>query len=243
MAKRASAVIATSPIEAEELARLQRLTPIIVRRNGLDFAEFQTLPSRNVMRERWHVGANEQLVMYVGRISEKKNLHVLIEAFARAELADARLVIAGPVSEPGYEERLRCQIAELRLASTVLIAGAVYDEEHRAALAAADLFVLPSLNENFGNAAAEAVAANVPVLLTETCGIAPIIHGRAGLAVSLGVESLADGLRQMLDPAMRDQMTARREEVKRDLSWDEPIAQTIALYEQVIRENAEKLKS
>jgi hypothetical protein len=38
------------------------------------------------------------------------------------------------------------------------------------------------------------------VLVTDTCGIAPIIHGRAGLAVPLGVQSLADGLRDMLDP-------------------------------------------
>ena len=109
--------------------------------------------------------------------------------------------------------------------------------DQKAALAIADVFVLPSLNENFGNAAGEAVAAGVPVLLTETCGIAPLIHKRAGYAVPLGVESLADGLRRMLDPSFRDEMTARREEVKRELSWDEPIAQQIALYERIVAQS------
>ena len=65
------------------------------------------------------------------------------------------------------------------------------------------------------------------------------------------IEALqSEELRAMLQPDIRGQlrklsraeMTARREEVKGDLSWDEPIAQTIALYERVIRENAEKLQ-
>ena len=60
---------------------------------------------------------------------------------------------------------------------------------------------MPSLIESYGNAVAEAVAAGFPVLLTDTCGIAPAIHERARLAVSLGVEKLAHGLRTLLDPA------------------------------------------
>jgi glycosyltransferase involved in cell wall biosynthesis len=101
---------------------------------------------------------------------------------------------------------------------------------------------LPSLNENFGNAAAEAVAATLPVLLTETCGIAPIIDGRAGMAVGLEVESLAEGIRQMMKSEVRSQMTARSEEVKRELSWEEPIRQQIEIYREAIARNTEKLK-
>ena len=47
----------------------------------------------------------------------------------------------------------------------------------------ADIFVLPSQNENFGNTAAEAVAAGTPVIVTEQCGIAPLFAGTAGLVV------------------------------------------------------------
>ena len=63
-----------------------------------------------------------------------------------------------------------------------------------------------------------------------------MIHGRAGMAVPLGVESLADGLRDMLDPSIYAAMTARRDEVKRELSWEGPIRETIALYERIIAE-------
>src|SRR5205823_8556264 len=93
-------------------------------------------------------------------------------------------------------------------------------------------------NESFGNSAGEAVAADVPVLLTNTCGIAPLIDQRAGLAVSLGVKSLAEGLKVMLDPAQRAVLTARRQYVKRELSWDAPIQQTIELYEGIVEGEA-----
>ncbi len=113
----------------------------------------------------------------------------------------------------------------------------------RAALNLADLFVLPSTYESFGNAAGEAVAAGVPVLLTETCGIAPVIHGRAGLAVPLGIDNLAGGMRVMLDPVTRDQFLVKRGEVKRDLSWDERIAQTEELYREILARKVETLKN
>src|SRR5438046_7026062 len=131
--------------------------------------------------------------------------------------------------------KLHSIVSERQLERRVTFAGPLYEEEQRAALALADLFVLPSLNESFGNAAAEAVAAGVPVLLTETCGVAPLINGRAGLSVQLGVKSLASGLRTMIsDPARRKQLVARRAEVVRELSWDEPVRQTEDLYHSVV---------
>jgi len=136
--------------------------------------------------------------------------------------------------------KLHSIVSERQLERRVTFAGPLYEEEQRAALGLADLFVLPSLNESFGNAAGEAVAAGVPVLLTNTCGIAPLIDGRAGLAVPLGVESLAEGLKVMLDPAQRDALTAQRERVKWELSWDDPVRQTEQLYQRIIEEKGER---
>lgn len=235
MAKRAAAVIATSEIERVELQPLERLTQVVVRGNGINVEDFAALPSRSIMRERWCVKPDEKVVLYLGRVSEKKQLRELIAAFLRFDQADTKLVIVGPVSEPGYAEQLKRDIERSSKRKDIILAPAMYGDDLKAALSAADLFVLPSLNENFGNAAGEAVAAGVPVLLTEICGIAPLIHRRAGLAVPLGVESLAAGMRMMLDPEISAQMTARREEVKDELSWDEPVARTIALYEKIIR--------
>jgi glycosyltransferase involved in cell wall biosynthesis len=234
MARHASGIVATSNLEAHELRKLASVMRVVVRRNGIDLDEFANLPGGEQIRRRWGVEADETLVAYFGRISSKKNLHDLIDAFVSANVAHSKLVIAGPVSEPDYCRTLRHKIETCARNEDIRIEGPLYGEELKKAFSAADLFVLPSLNENFGNAAGEAVAAGVPVLLTETCGIAPIIHQRAGLAVPLGVDNLAAGLQTMLDPAKRKALVAKRDEVKRELSWDEPIAQTERLYEEII---------
>ncbi len=233
MMKSASAVIATSEAEASDLRQIADPDKIVLRRNGIDVASFASLPSGKHRRTRWRVIDKETLILFVGRLSPIKNLEQFLLAFKSAKVKSAKVVLVGP-AETAYEARLRDLVRREDIQDVVIFAGPLYGDEQKAALAAADLFVLPSLNESFGNAAGEAVAANVPVLLTDTCGIAPLIHGRAGLAVPLGEESFADGLRKMLDPAFRDRMTAKREEVKRELSWEEPIAQTEALYERLI---------
>ena len=238
MARGAVSVVATSPIERDELRVLGEGIRIVVRRNGIDLEDFAKLPPPQIMRERWGAAADDRVVLYLGRINKKKNLEDLIIAFRKAAVERSRLVIAGPCGEPSYAARLE-QLIGVDDRPPIRLEGPLYNSDHLAALAAADLFVLPSLNENFGNAAAEAVAAGVPVLLTNTCGVAPLIDGRAGLAVRLGLESLAEGIKTMLDPAAMTRVTARREEVKRDLSWDDPIRQTEELYEKALRgENA-----
>jgi glycosyltransferase involved in cell wall biosynthesis len=236
MARKAARIVATSALEFDELRSLAPSSKLVLRRNGVDLISFRDLPPRNLMRNQWRIPAESKLVLYLGRISRKKNLLELVHAFDEAGLADAHLVIAGPVSETDYFGELQREISHRTSAKRIILREPVYGDELRAALSAADLFVLPSLNENFGNSAAEAVAANVPVLLTDTCGIAPIIHGRAGLAIPLGVAALTEGLVQMLDPDFRRRMTEGREDVKRELSWDEPIQQTEELYERVIAE-------
>jgi glycosyltransferase involved in cell wall biosynthesis len=235
MMRHAAAVIAASDSETAELGRIADPKKIVYRRNGIDVSAFADLPPGDTLRQTWGISPNEKVILYIGRISPIKNLEQLILAFAETDLPNLRLVLVGPVLEPAYEARLRTLIATHHLERSVLMTGPLYGEEQRAALALADLFVLPSLNESFGNAAAEAVAARVPVLLTETCGIAPLINGRAGLSVPLGVKSLASGLRTMIsDPARRKQLVARRAEVVRELSWDEPVRQTEDLYQSVI---------
>src|SRR5207302_9326200 len=87
-------------------------------------------------------------------------------------------------------------------------------------------FVLPSRNENFGNAAAEAVAGGVPVVVTECCGIAPLVRDRAGVVVPCEVEALRSALvRLIADQALRDRLPAGTAEASRALTWDDPVAQ------------------
>jgi glycosyltransferase involved in cell wall biosynthesis len=237
MSRRAARVIAASPGEMEELADLVQPPRLFLRRNGIDLEPFQVLPPAGRFRAEHGILGGERVILYIGRISPIKNLGQLVEAFRNAALERTRLVLAGPALEPDYARELTGLIAKLGLGGRVLLTGPLYGEDKLAALAAADLFVLPSLSESYGNAAAEAVAAWVPVLLTDGCGIAPQIDGRAGMAVPVGVSSLARGMQTMMeDPVALARLTRQRGAVLGELSWDEPLAQTEELYRAVLRE-------
>jgi glycosyltransferase involved in cell wall biosynthesis len=222
-------VVATSEHEAIDLSGWIDRDRLVQRRNGIDLNTFKELPSGAEFRKRHQFADDERLVLYLGRISPIKNLLTLVRAFARADPANSRLIIVGPALEPDYLRDLRTLITSLALDSRVIIDQPVYGRHKLAALAAADLFVLPSLSENFGNAAAEAAAAGISVLLTTTCGVAPIIHGRAGLAVPPTEEGLAEGLCIMLNTSAKLD-GASRFEIWRDLSWDEPLEQMRRVY-------------
>lgn len=234
MARDAARVVATSGQEADELSSLVESEKLVVRRNGIDLSLYRELPDRRAFRARYNISESERIVIYVGRISPIKNLEQLVRAFRGASLSHTRLVLVGPPLEPDYAARLDALIEELHLEDRVLLTGPLYKDDKLAALAAADLFVLPSLYESYGNAAAEAVAAGVPVLLTETCGIAPQIHGRAGLAVPVTETALVDGLRTMLDNLpQRAALTAQRAEALKELSWEEPLQLTEQMYQAI----------
>ena len=150
--------------------------------------------------------------------------------------ANEAIWIAGPVWEPDYEDELNRAIVLSPRRRDIIVRGLLEGEHYVAALKALDLFVLPSENENFGNAAAEAVLARVPVLLTRDCGVAPVIDGRVGLAVEQGTEALTAGMITMLQPETKQRWEPNWAPVQAELSWEEPVRIQEQIYERVLAE-------
>jgi glycosyltransferase involved in cell wall biosynthesis len=121
----------------------------------------------------------------------------------------------------------------------VLFSGPLYDDDKWAAYRDADLFVLPSWHENFGNTAAEAMACSTPVIVTDRCGIAPFIVDRAGLIIPHGAEPLVSALSALLDhPGALDPFREQCRAVVASLSWQEPLDAMELLYSQILAERA-----
>jgi glycosyltransferase involved in cell wall biosynthesis len=97
---------------------------------------------------------------------------------------------------------LHRQSAELGIEGSVLWPGFLSGAEKFAALADADLFVLPSYSENFGIAVVEAMAMGLPVIITDQVGIHHEVAGHnAGLVISPAVEPLRDAIVRLLSDA------------------------------------------
>ena len=238
MLRGADRVIATAEQERQEL--LEGGIPdskIVVRRNGIDVPT--KLPPPGLFRGQWHISADTKLVLFLGRLVSKKSPDLMLEAFARWQgrnngQQSSLLVVAGPDEGDGFRQRLETLAEKLSLNGQVLFTGPLYDDAKWAAYRDADLFVLPSQNENFGNTAAEAVACGTPVLVTDRCGIAPIVDRRAGLVVPHDCAALEGGLEKILDdPALAARLRKGCEEVARSLGWAEPLAQMESLYQEL----------
>jgi glycosyltransferase involved in cell wall biosynthesis len=230
----AAVIIATSETERVELIgggiAAER---IVLRRNGLDLGEFKSLPARGAFRATLGINKKEPLVLFIGRLSFIKGLDVLVQAFA--EIArDARLVIAGPDDKDGCRERVASLVEELKLNGRVIIHGPLYGIEKHQALIDADLFVLPSRYESFGNAAAEAIACGTPVLVSDGCGIAPLLDG-AALVVPCAIDGLRDAMNRFLaeDP-LAACLRGACASVAQGLSWDAPVQTMEHIYSSLI---------
>jgi glycosyltransferase involved in cell wall biosynthesis len=218
----ASQIIATSEMEQQEL--LEDGVPaqkLAVRFNGIDSDSGASLPARGSFRAKWSLSPGIPLTLFLGRLIPRKGADILIEAFAQACPDSGCLVIAGPEGEPGYRGQLEKYACRAGIESRVIFTGPVYGEEKKAILADADVFVLPSRYENFANAAAEAVACGIPVIVTEHCGIRSLVDGRAGLVIAPEKNTLAAAIRRLVDDsALYAQFKAGCRGVAEQLSWD-----------------------
>jgi glycosyltransferase involved in cell wall biosynthesis len=114
---------------------------------------------------------NMRNFLFLGRLHPKKGCDILLEAFARVHSSEPlALILAGP-NQVGWEAELRSQAARLNLSDRVIFPGMLTGTMKRSAFASADAFVLPSHQENFGIAVVEALAAGVPVLISNRVNI------------------------------------------------------------------------
>jgi glycosyltransferase involved in cell wall biosynthesis len=238
MLRGARRIIATSPQEVAELARSGLASEkILVRRNGVEAPE--TMPERGKFRAAAAIPENAKVVLYLGRLSEKKSPDVLLQAFAllckTQHDAELSLVFAGP-DEGGMRQKLLQMAGALGVSSRVQVRGAAYGEEKWNAFRDADVFVLPSQNENFGNTAAEAVAAGTPVVVTDKCGIAPLLADVAGLVAEHDAAALAQAIARVLwEPGLHARLTAECRKMAARLDWEEPARDMETLYEQLVK--------
>ncbi len=115
---------------------------------------------------------NRKFILFLARIHEKKGIDLLLKAFAAARgcLPAIALVIAGPGEEKTLC-RLRQLASSLELAEDVVWTGPLYGEAKRDTLRAAEAYVLPSHQENFGISVVEALACGTPVLISDKVNI------------------------------------------------------------------------
>jgi glycosyltransferase involved in cell wall biosynthesis len=149
----------------------------------------------------------KRIFLFLGRIHPKKGCDLLISAFAKVSHLDdtLHLVIVGP-DQVGWKSKLQQQILQLGIHHRVTWAGSLAGDVKLGALRTAELFVLPSHQENFGISVVEALSCGLPVLISNKVNIwREIQAGQAGLVSNDNDADLVIAMNQWIGLSPQDQ--------------------------------------
>lgn len=194
----ADALVATAESEKENLLHLNYNRNVSVVPTGI-------VVDGILMKTGWQ---RCKTIMFLALLRPNKGADLLIKAVKEleTELSGYCVVIAGS-GEPAYASSLKRLVHDLKLEKTVVFTGAVYGEDKWRLYREADVFVLPTLHENFGIVVAEALACGTPVITTKGAPWHDLETWGCGWWIERTVESLADALKEFL---MLDETTLER---------------------------------
>jgi len=178
MLDHAKRVLAVSNVERRQLCELGvdpgaiRLIP-----NPVDLDDFMPPIARGCFRRRFALPPGP-LVLFLGRISPRKRVDVLLRAFAQLQRPDAWLIVAG--NDMGGAAEARALVRSLGIERRTLFTGLLRGRDRLEALADAEVLVYPSQDEIFGLVPLEAILSGTPVVVADDSGCGEVIRAAGG---------------------------------------------------------------
>lgn len=202
-------VVPTTAME-RRLRDLGVCVPISIVPSGIDVATFACGRRRDDVRARFGVGPREKLVLAVGRLGREKNVELALEAFARANISSARLVLVG---DGIYRGALEARARQLGITPRTTFARELPRDALPDAYASADAFLFASRSETQGLVLVEALAAGLPIVAVDTPQTRDVV-GAWGVFAAADARELAAALGRVLDGASPAREGGRRR------AWD-----------------------
>lgn len=208
---------------------------------GINVDEFPRVPEADIqaMRRKLAIPEEKKVLLYFSRITQFKGVDLLAEAWRemRGFHKEWLLVLAGPDDHHGYLAEAKKLYASMMDEGCYQFIGPVFGKDRITLLQAADCFVLPTRNENFSFAVAEAMVSGVPVVTTKGAPWQILENVGAGRWVDVSVEAIRDGLMDVLsrsDDERADMGARGRKYVIDNLSWPSIAKRHIAAYRDII---------
>jgi glycosyltransferase involved in cell wall biosynthesis len=236
-ARRSAALLANSESTRQDAMRLLGIPAekIFLTPLGIG-AEFRPLDDPQVLqhcREQYHLPG--QFILYVGTLEPRKNLPLLLRAYARLpqRLEVIPLVIAG---QPGWMiQDIFRQIEALGIQDRVQFTGYIPAQDLPIVYNLAQVFVYPSLYEGFGFPPLEAMACGTPTITTAVSAMLEQIGDGALLVPPQDEAALAETILKVLDdPKLQQELSARGYRQAARFTWSQTAQATLRVYQQVI---------
>jgi len=213
---------ATAKQEKEEILAIFPEAKVKIISNGIDYERFQknSVLSRQEFMYKYanQTTEVEKIIVTMGRLQKKKGFDILIDSFIQVleKYPEAKLLIAG--EDEGEEKNLIRQIKDLELQDKVFLTGSIDGQEKIDFFSNADLFALPSHNENFGNVYIESLAAGTPIIASRNTPWSEVEETDCGRWVNNSVDETAAAILQMLEKD-REQIRCNAKTLAKKYDW------------------------
>lgn len=209
--------------EADNMRRLGFNDRIRVIPNGLNVAEYDHPPSADALESRFPQWKGRKLLVMLGRISPQKGIVPGMQAcFDNFPVSkDWHLVIAGP-DEFGIRRMLEAAVTRKGMTERVTFAGMLNPDEVRALLGRASLLIQPSLSEGLSMSILEAMAAGVPVLISDACNMPEVKTAGAGRVVVPERQAVGAALKEIVssgEDAIKEMGRRAKALVREKFDW------------------------
>lgn len=186
--------------------------------------------------EKYGIGEDEKVILYVGAEEPRKNVQFLINSFSKLKnrIPHVKLLKVGTPNYLRVREKLLKQIESLNLQKDVIFTGYVSESELAEIYNAVDLFVFPSLYEGFGMPPLEAMACGTPVITSNTSSL-PEVVGDAAITVDpYDVNKLTEEMYEVLiNDGLKEEIVRKGLKRSKIFSWDDSAKKTLKVYKEL----------
>ena len=224
------AIHALTDAEMARIVELGYQTPVFVAPNGVNPGLLDAGPDTSAFLAKYPKLEGKLVILFLGRLHSKKGLDVLARSFAEIarKYEDCVLLAAGP-DEDGSRRRMESILLAEHALDRAVFSGMLTGGEKLAALACADVFVLPSYSEGFSVAVLEALAAGLPVVISSQCNFSEVSARAAGFVVEPVEPAVTAAISRLVnDEPLRAAMGRNGQRLVREkYTWD-AIARSMA---------------
>ena len=189
----AACIIATSEQERDSIRILGSKVPVAIIPNGIELDAFP--------KEVIHNHGEKKVLLFLSRVNPIKGIEYLIEAWSKLSeqlRSEWELHIAGNSDPKDYIHTLEQKVESMNLKDSIFFVGPINGEAKMRKYQDVNLFVLPTLNENFGNVVAEAMMCECPVITTTNAPWRCLTDYKCGWWIDLSVENLVKSMKEAM---------------------------------------------
>ncbi|WP_331774348.1 glycosyltransferase [Sulfurospirillum sp. 1612] len=229
---------ATCEAEKKDILNIFPEAKIVIIPNGVDVKSYDVynfLSKNEYMKKYIDKDVTpSHIIVSMSRLHAKKGFDILIKSFVFVleKFPDSVLLIAGP--DEGEQKNLENLIKDLKLENQIYLVGSISNQDKIDFLANADVFALPSHNENFGNVYVESLASGTPIVASTGTPWQEVEKENCGKWVHNSVNETSIAILEMLKQD-REVMRVNAKKLAKKYDWENIAVQFKEVFEKMVK--------